>query len=141
MTGVRTAHISSKNSLSKAIHALENEKDAQVKAIIADSALNDLPHHKIGVLCAFTKTIPPNFGLNFVKLEMNAVDDTLKQERNPTSIHSYVFGKDNNIYSVNHCVSFKIFRHWIKTSLTFFLYYILECHCWCIYNLGMYTIC
>lgn len=105
LIGLKTVHINPNDNISTALLDLER-KGAQISAIVADDKVGALPTQFNGVLCAFTKKIPPNFGLNFIKLDLEEDATRLfieKSNREPSTAISYVFS-NNNIFNMNNKV-------------------------------------
>ncbi|TIB30338.1 hypothetical protein E3P84_03366 [Wallemia ichthyophaga] len=103
LIGLKTIHISPNDNINTALSALER-KGAEISAIVTDENIGTLPAHFSGLLCAFTKKIPPNFGLNFIKLDLDQVVTPLSVEkinREPPTTISYVLSGDE-IYSMDN---------------------------------------
>lgn len=106
LIGMQTAHINANDNIAAALQKFE-ENGAQITAIVADDKLGILPRHLNDVLCIFTKSIPPNVGLNYVKFEIDALVEPLsidKKNREPSNTISYVFSNDN-VYKMDNKVS------------------------------------
>ncbi|TIC72637.1 hypothetical protein E3Q00_03782 [Wallemia mellicola] len=103
LIGMQTAHINANDNIAVALTKFE-EHGAQITAIVADDKLGILPRHLNDVLCVFTKSIPPNVGLNYVKFEVDALVEPLsidKNNREPSNTISYVLSNDT-VYKMDN---------------------------------------